>query len=420
MRLRYVGRLAAAAVVFGSILANAARYTLLLKDHYYGSDLRLYYAAAHIGLTQGWRNIYDPFLQSAAIEAIGGPYKPFLNPPPTAWLAVPLTALTYDTAYVVWTVVCVAALAGSVLLLAPTRRTALIGLSIAAALYPTLFALYLGQASILVLVAVAAAWRLHQTGHQVWSGVALSLMVVKPQMALLLPLALMVSGRLKLFAGWAIPTAVLAAASLATLGEHGVAQYLALAENPLPEDSVYTLSGLLGEDTTATTLKVLAGLIALAAAALNRRNAAKVFAAGLVGSALAAPYWHVQDFLAVMAAIGLLLIPEGGASPAPTNVAAAAAVFLAANPLWVGGAYKPAWLEVALWLAIEAAILVWLIKERAPATAGALRRASSSKPSQTSLYSASTTSPSPDSSPEPDSAPVPSPDPEPEAPAPAP
>src|SRR5207244_9804593 len=84
MRWKYAARLAAAALVFTSILANLARYALLLRDHYHGSDFRLYYAAAQVGLTKGWQNIYDPSSQSSAIAAIGGPYKPFLNPPPMA------------------------------------------------------------------------------------------------------------------------------------------------------------------------------------------------------------------------------------------------------------------------------------------------------------------------------------------------
>ena len=99
-----------------------------------------------------------------------------------------------------------------------------------------------------------------------------------------------------------------------------------------------------------------------------------------------------------MAAVGLI-VTEGRARPARTTGAtgaiAAVAVFLAANPLWVGGTYKPAWLEVGLWLLIEAALLLWLIKERAPAKARALGKPAQT--GQTSLYSASTTSPSPDS-----------------------
>src|SRR5438094_3141345 len=332
MRWKHLARLAATALVFISILANLARYALLLKDHYHGTDFRLYYAAAQVGLTNGWRNIYDPSLQSAAIAAIGGPYKPFLNPPPMAWLAAPLTALPYDAAYLIWTVVCATALAVSVLLLAPNRRTAALGLALALALFPTLFALYLGQTSVFVLLAIAAAWRLQRAGHETWAGVALSLMLVKPQMALVLPLALLASGRVRLFAGWLVPTGALVALSVAALGERGIAQYLTLTENPLPEDWVYTVSGLLGQTTAATAIKLVAGLAALAAAALNRHNPSRVFAAGLVGSALAAPYWHFQAFLAVISAVGFFMT-RGGARPAPTSGAIpAVAVFIAANP----------------------------------------------------------------------------------------
>src|SRR5438105_221471 len=103
LRWRYAARLGAAAILFLSVFANLARFVLLLREHYFGSDFRLYYAAAGIGLHSGWNRIYDPDLQRAAIAAVGGPYKPFLNPPAMAWLAVPFTAAGYDLAYVLWT-----------------------------------------------------------------------------------------------------------------------------------------------------------------------------------------------------------------------------------------------------------------------------------------------------------------------------
>jgi hypothetical protein len=370
-RLRYAARLAAVALVFLSILANLIRYVLLLRDHYDGTDFRLYYAAARTGLDQGWSHIYDPGVLHLTAALAGGPAKPFLNPPPMAWLAAPLTLLPYRPAYVIWSLLCALALGAAVALLVPGRRARLAAFALTLGLYPTLFALYLGQSSIFVLLAVAACWRLQRGGHQVWAGLALALMAVKPQMVLVLPAALLVAGRWRLFAAWAAATLGLGVASVLTLGPDGVSNYLQLAAHPLPEDWVYTLGGLLGRGALTLALQAACALAALAAAFRNRRRTHLVFAAGLFGSALAAPYWHVQDFLAVIAAVAIVLT-EGEARLAPK---AALAVFVAANPLWVGGTFKPAWVEVGLWLLIEAAALAWLLwpeKQRAPAAAGAL------------------------------------------------
>jgi hypothetical protein len=194
-------------------------------------------------------------------------------------------------------------------------------------------------------------------------------------MALLLPVALLAAGMLKTFGAWLGVTALLAAASVLTLGTHGIQQYLELTSHPLQEDWVYTLGGLIGRGPLTTALQAVLAVAALAAAWRHRHRKELVFASGLVGSALIAPYWHVQDFLVVIAAAALV-VTEGEARFAPTEVKVfAAAVFLAANPLWVGAAYRPAWIEVALWLLIEAAAIVYLLlpkKQRAPAGTGAL------------------------------------------------
>jgi hypothetical protein len=378
-RLRYAGRLGAAGLLFLSILANLLRYFVLLRDHYDGSDFRLYYAAARTGLEQGWSHIYDPSVLRLTSIVAGGPPKPFLNPPPMAWLAAPFALVPYQAAYVLWSLLCALALAASILLLVRGARARLLGAALALALFPTLFALYLGQSSVFVLLAVAACWRLQRAGHDLWAGLALALIIVKPQMALVLPPALLVAGRFRVFAAWAAATVAAVAVCALSLGPDGITEYLRLTSNPLPEDSVYTLAGLLGRGPLTLALQAVCGLAALAAAFRTRRRLELVFAAGLFGSALAAPYWHVQDFLAVIAGVAIVFVTlyEGGAGLAPTAAAwlLSAAVFLAASPLWVGGTFKPAWIEVGFWLLIEAATLAWLLwpeKERAPAAAGAL------------------------------------------------
>ncbi len=86
-----------------------------------GTDFRLPYAAAEIGLRQGWSHIYNPDLQRTAVLALGHSdvFQPYLNVPVWAFLVAPMTFIPYPIAYGIWVVAMVAALVAAALLAAP-------------------------------------------------------------------------------------------------------------------------------------------------------------------------------------------------------------------------------------------------------------------------------------------------------------
>src|SRR5256886_17259578 len=82
-----------------------------------------------------------------------------------------------------------------------------------------------GQPVALVAAAVAMAWWLADRKRPVLAGLALSLIAIKPQLALLVPLCLLVSGHRRIFVVWLAATAGMAAAGVGLLGAGGIHRF---------------------------------------------------------------------------------------------------------------------------------------------------------------------------------------------------
>jgi hypothetical protein len=89
-----------------------------------GTDFRLPYAAAQIGLRDGWSHMYDPLVQRATVLALGHSdlFQTYINLPPWAFLVAPLTVIPYAAGYGIWVALMVACLVAAALLAAPPDR----------------------------------------------------------------------------------------------------------------------------------------------------------------------------------------------------------------------------------------------------------------------------------------------------------
>jgi hypothetical protein len=284
------------------------------------NDFRLAYAAANVGIKSGYSHLYDLGAQKLAIESLGPGFnpQPFISPPPLAWLATPLLVLPFGAALIVWTLLLLAALGLTWYLLAPGHgmgRAAHLVLLLG--VFPVAFGVMVGQPGAWVAAAVATAWWLMRHERPVWAGVALSLIVLKPQLALLVPLCLLVSGHARTFGAWLVATLVIGLIALALLGPDGVARYRdVLAQTQTPEWDItrrYSISGPLGLGPVLTLTQIVVGAVTLLAAWRRRGSGPELpMAAGIVGSLLATPYLGFQDFLMLIVA-GWLVI-RGGAT----------------------------------------------------------------------------------------------------------
>jgi len=279
------------------------------------NDFRLAYAAATVGIQSGYGHLYDLAAQKLAIEALGAGFnpQPFISPPPLAWLATPLLVLPFQAALVIWTALLLAALAWTWFLLAPAGRiTKPAHLALLLGVFPVAFGVMVGQPGAWVAAAVATAWWLTRHDRPVWAGVALSLIVLKPQLALLVPLCLLVSGHARTFGAWLVATLFIGLVALALLGPEGLARYRdVLAQTQTPAWDItrrYSISGPLGLGPILTVTQVAVVTLALLAAWRRRRGGPELpMAAGIVGSLLATPYLGFQDFLMLIVAGWLVL-----------------------------------------------------------------------------------------------------------------
>jgi len=279
------------------------------------NDFRLAYSAAAVGIKDGYSHLYDLAAQKTAIENLGPGFnpQPFISPPPLAWLVTPLLALPFNIALVIWTLALLAALVLAWHLLAPPGRlTRAAHLALLLGLFPVAFGVMVGQPGALVAAVVVASWWLMRQERPVPAGLVLSLIVVKPQLALLVPLCVLASGRAKTFGSWLAASIFIGLIALAMLGSEGVARYLAvLADTQSPAWDItrrYSISGPLGLGPLLNATQLLVLIITLVVAWRHRHGGPEVpLAAGLLGSLLFTPYLAFQDFLMLVVVAWLLL-----------------------------------------------------------------------------------------------------------------
>jgi alpha-1,2-mannosyltransferase len=315
-----VGLLVGALLVIRTVADAVYVY---VPEYRFRNDFRLLYGAVLTTFRDGYAHLYDPSAQKSAVESIGPGFywSLFLNPPPLVWLGTPFAALPFSVAIVLWTVVLLACAALAWYVAAPGAGIAKAGLGLLwLGVVPVSFGLGVGQPVALVAAGVAAAWWLVEHDHPVWAGLALSLMAFKPQLALLVPLCLAVSGHARVFGAWLVASAFIALIAVAMLGHDGLLRYrdaLALASQ-WQITRGYAVSGLIGSGRQLYLAQALVLAATLAAAWRWRgRGAAVPIAAGIVGSLLFTPYVGFQDF-AMLVVAGWLVARE---HPTPWQVA---------------------------------------------------------------------------------------------------
>jgi Glycosyltransferase family 87 len=331
-----------------------------LSDNFH-NDFTFYFAAARLGLAHGWNGLYDLKLQQEQLDAIGSritvaQLARYVSPPPLAWVVVPLTVLPYRVAYWIWSAILVAALALAWQLAAPGRgRARVLFLVGAIGWLPVIYGLQLGQPALLVAASVAACYALLTRNRQIAAGAVLGVLVLKPQLALLIPAALLVTGRWRAFAASAVVVAALALASAVALGPGGVATYEALLNfaTTVPQNQSQTLAGWIQNIPATRAVEAAIALWTLALAYRMRgRGPETTLAIALVGGLASSPYVHYDDL--TMLGLAALLFMRG---PCPRGTYAyVAALVIAAEgfPIWGAGPVLAGELGALLLLSIAA------------------------------------------------------------------
>jgi hypothetical protein len=319
-------------------------------------DFHTYFAAATVGLKDGWTALYDQrFVDAAQRQLVPLQFaQPYLSPPSDALLVSPLTLLPYWLAAAVWASVSLFALA-----LALGWSTSYGGwarvAAVAAAMAPwwILLSVYVGQVVPLVAAAVLVAWRLARDDRDIAAGFVLSLLVLKPNTAILVPFAMLAAGRWRTFAAWVAGAALVAGVSLLTIGFEESREYVYSLGSLPSGGSTLTLGGAFGlTGPVATACRLVIVGAALFAARLLRSTPGLTMAAGVLASMLVAPYLHNSD-LCLLVAAAWMVWEEGPMFRAPLIV-----MWLAAAPFVLQRDMGP---TLEGWARIELALLAGLV-----------------------------------------------------------
>jgi len=310
MRLRR-GHGIAAAIGISAVLgffdlqwSSTLHYRLAQPDFY------VYYLGAQLGRARGWAAVYDPAVFLPPVTAAIGKPLPYLNPPELAWLVTPLSLLPYAVAGWIWVGVLLAAFAVVWYLAAPRRPLirAIHGIG-AAALLPVFISILFGQVSLVVIAAVAGSWWLLSRGRPWLAGLALSALILKPQIAFLVPLALLLAGYGRVFLAWAAVSVPLALVTLLVTGtavfHHALQSLDAVKGVPGPIQS-----SLVRQLPLPVAILAIAAVLIVAVFTVwrGRGSGPSVpIAIGLLASILVSPYVNFYDLSALALAAWLIL-----------------------------------------------------------------------------------------------------------------
>jgi len=315
-------------------------------------DFRLHAIAARIGLTDGWSHIYDLALQKAASVSLGpiDSMHIFISPPPSAWMVVPIAWLPISTGFLIWTLISLAAFVAAAWLVCPgpplVRATLLL---VSLALWPVHYQFWLGQWTAATLAVMAVSWWLLDRQRWMLGGVALVLaFCLKPQDCVLVPVALLISGRWRPVAAFAITGGLVAALAAASLGRDGIASWLAdvglVRADPFNAPVTYSL--IFGQSSIAAGLEAALGLAAIGLAWYRRDRLDLVFALGVAGTIASATYLHEDDIAMLVLPAWILLrarpsLPQRlwmlvGVAAAQLLSIGLAVPILLWEPVWIG------------------------------------------------------------------------------------
>jgi hypothetical protein len=298
-------------------IAGAGRFILQYPGF---SDFGSYYLYAQLGLHHGWNHLYDLAAQRQEWLRYGGPdvipWFPMIYPPPLAWVVTPFTLLPLPVALGCWMALLLGLMLMAWRLIAPSESKLARWTALAAmlAFFPVIYGVILGQVLIVELAAIAAAWWFLARGRELPAGLLLLALVFKPQMAILLPVVLLVVGRWRAVVIGGAGLAVIAAVAVLTTGLDGLHEYatrLSSAAAVAPQFLVptqFTLAGALGHGAVTIVASGLAVLLTVAAAYRRRAEGVAIpVACALIGSMLVTPYLHWQDLATLLLAGGIAL-----------------------------------------------------------------------------------------------------------------
>ena len=171
-------------------------------------------------------------LQNATVANLAGQHLPFAYPPPFLLVAVPLSTLPYVAAFLLWQAVTIALYAAAMHLIIPRREAVVVALA-----FPVVFAnVFAGQEGLLAAALMAGSLALLDC-RPVVAGVMLGLLTFRPQLGLVFPIILLLTGRWRTIMAATVTALFVVGASLLLFGAEAWRSFL----DHVPEHAAATL-----------------------------------------------------------------------------------------------------------------------------------------------------------------------------------
>jgi hypothetical protein len=229
----------------------------------------------------------------------------------------PLSRLPFSSAYTVWLVAMFSAAVSAIVLMTLAEGNAAIAVSLWSA--PLFLATCAAQDVGLVYLVLAGGLLLRKCGRCVAAGLVLSLLSIKFNLFLLLPIPFLVKREFRLLGGAAAGLGVLTAISFAGAGQSWPVEYVRLVLNPVVSPGPTVMPNLHGAVSRFSNSALLEALLTVFIAALvfvvaRRSQFSIALAAGLFGSILVSRHAYSGDCAVLIPAF--LAVFRFGRSPA--------------------------------------------------------------------------------------------------------
>lgn len=235
----------ASAIAFALLVGYASHGhgRLDLADHARGRDFVIFWTAGQLLREGRLLEVFDPAAFMAAAHRLFSPKLPFhfwSYPPPALFLVAPLAAFKgYFSALIAWTITGLAALWGALRLFPPTTVT---GPGVALLLLSPAVAVNIAFGQNGAFTAALLLGGLALADRRPWmAGALLGLLIFKPQIALLLPVAVLAGRRWRMLGGAALSATALVLLSVAIFGMDA---WRAFAAHTLPMQATMLQHGV--------------------------------------------------------------------------------------------------------------------------------------------------------------------------------
>lgn len=299
-------------------------------------DFASRWTAGRMVLQGDLAHLYDPAAQSAiqGRELGASALSWFVSPPFVALLFAPFAAMPFGLACLAWAMLLLFLLFAAGLLTRPFLASALgerwrWALVIAGSSAPVLEALGSGQDTVVVLVAMVGGIHLLRRRRDTLAGVVMGLGLIKPHLVFLVPLVLLLQGRIRGTAAFLVTGLCFGGVSWWLVGSQGIEAWLAL-----PSGSLYATEVTSGQAWKSTSLAAfltslapspalewarVAMVLALMSALptliflVRRRremSGCSMWSLALLTTAVASPHFMLYDLILCLPIIGTLVVQQ--------------------------------------------------------------------------------------------------------------